>query len=143
MILFILCCVSLHITLVSGMKSLPECSLVSKVKRIKTPQFFKLEDKQLQLLGYRYKDNTNPEPGTDVKLEMDGSGDRGETCTLTIKELSEKSSAVYYCAASYHSAEYHCCSVQKPPHRCSCVSCGVLIVLGFHYRLVLFRWDSV
>lgn len=30
MILFILCCLSLHITLVSGMKSLPECSLVSK-----------------------------------------------------------------------------------------------------------------
>uniref|UniRef100_A0A3B3VWX0 Ig-like domain-containing protein n=1 Tax=Poecilia latipinna TaxID=48699 RepID=A0A3B3VWX0_9TELE len=59
----------------------------------------RLENKQLQLLGYRYKDNTNPEPGTDVKLEMDGSGDKGENCTLTIKELNEKSSAVYFCAA--------------------------------------------
>uniref|UniRef100_A0A3B5KYN5 Ig-like domain-containing protein n=1 Tax=Xiphophorus couchianus TaxID=32473 RepID=A0A3B5KYN5_9TELE len=139
MILFILCCLSLHITLVSGMKSLPECSLVSKSNGSKPlnslsiscshsiPDYDRVlwykQSKlhEMKLLGYMLGDNGYPEK----------DGDRGETCTLTIKELSEKSSAVYYCAASYHSAEYHCCSVQKPPHRCSCVSCGDLIVLGF------------
>ncbi|PWA29579.1 hypothetical protein CCH79_00007867 [Gambusia affinis] len=64
----------------------------------------RLEDKQLQLLGYMYIDNKNPEPGTDVKMELDGNANEGQTCTLTIKELREKSSAVYYCAARYHSS---------------------------------------
>uniref|UniRef100_A0A3Q2P9G6 Immunoglobulin domain-containing protein n=1 Tax=Fundulus heteroclitus TaxID=8078 RepID=A0A3Q2P9G6_FUNHE len=81
------------------------------------------EDAQLQLLGHVYLDNKNPEPGVDV--EMGGRADKDEICTLTIKPLNVKSSAVYFCAARYHSAAYHCCSVQKPP--LICVTAHILL----------------
>lgn len=68
----------------------------------------------LTLLGYMYLDNSNPEPG--VNLLMEGSADKDRSCTLTLKELSVSSSAVYFCAATYHSAARHGCSEQKPPH---------------------------
>ncbi|MEQ2203676.1 hypothetical protein XENOCAPTIV_002076 [Xenoophorus captivus] len=74
------------------------------------------EDRQLQFLGYVYQGTSNPEPG--VNVVMKGSAGEGQTCTLTIKELTVSSSAVYFCAASYHSAAYLCCSVRKPPECC-------------------------
>ncbi|MED6257857.1 hypothetical protein ATANTOWER_032597 [Ataeniobius toweri] len=76
------------------------------------------EDRQLQLLGYMYLDNKYPEPG--VNVEMDGNAAKDQNCTLIIKGLSVSSSAVYFCAASYHSAAYYCSSVHKPPHHCFC-----------------------
>lgn len=60
------------------------------------------EGTQLQLLGYRFLSKTYPEPGVDV--EMEGGADKGQICTLTIKKLNASRSAVYFCAASYHSA---------------------------------------
>uniref|UniRef100_A0A8C3A6Y6 Ig-like domain-containing protein n=1 Tax=Cyclopterus lumpus TaxID=8103 RepID=A0A8C3A6Y6_CYCLU len=71
-------------------------------------------DEKLQFLGYMYITSTYPEAGLDVK--MDGSAEKDQTCTLTVEGLSLKSSAVYFCAASLHSASLHCSSVQKPPH---------------------------
>uniref|UniRef100_A0A3Q1GSB3 Ig-like domain-containing protein n=1 Tax=Acanthochromis polyacanthus TaxID=80966 RepID=A0A3Q1GSB3_9TELE len=66
-----------------------------------------LENRQLQLLGYMQAGIKFPEKELDVNMEMGGSADKGETCTLTINSLSESSSAVYFCAASFHSATYH------------------------------------
>ncbi|XP_015253001.1 PREDICTED: uncharacterized protein LOC107099421 [Cyprinodon variegatus] len=60
------------------------------------------EDRQLQLLGYRYLGSSTYESG--AKVEIEGSADKDKNCTLTIKELSVSSSAVYFCAASYHSS---------------------------------------
>uniref|UniRef100_A0A667Z0U6 Ig-like domain-containing protein n=1 Tax=Myripristis murdjan TaxID=586833 RepID=A0A667Z0U6_9TELE len=72
------------------------------------------ENQQIQLLGYMILHGSpNLEPG--VTVQMGGSANQGETSTLTTEELSLNSSAVYFCAASYHSAAYHCSPVQKPP----------------------------
>uniref|UniRef100_A0A3B4WTT7 Ig-like domain-containing protein n=1 Tax=Seriola lalandi dorsalis TaxID=1841481 RepID=A0A3B4WTT7_SERLL len=75
--------------------------------------WYKQSNRQLQLLGNCYLNSGNTEDGVDVKIE--GGANKGENCTLTIERLN--SSAVYFCAASYHSASYHCSSVQKPPHQ--------------------------
>uniref|UniRef100_A0A3Q2QKA7 Ig-like domain-containing protein n=1 Tax=Fundulus heteroclitus TaxID=8078 RepID=A0A3Q2QKA7_FUNHE len=71
------------------------------------------QDTQLHFLGYMLQSLGNPEPAANVTMK--GSANKDKTCTLIIKELRVNSSAVYFCAASYHSAAYHCCSVQKPP----------------------------
>uniref|UniRef100_A0A3B4T5S2 Ig-like domain-containing protein n=1 Tax=Seriola dumerili TaxID=41447 RepID=A0A3B4T5S2_SERDU len=62
-------------------------------------------------------------PGEGIKqivfttaYSIDGSTNKDKTCTLTTEELSLNDSAVYLCAAHYHSATNHCSSVQKPPH---------------------------
>uniref|UniRef100_A0A667YT16 Ig-like domain-containing protein n=1 Tax=Myripristis murdjan TaxID=586833 RepID=A0A667YT16_9TELE len=60
------------------------------------------ENQQMQLLGYIYYGKANLEPG--VTVQMGGGANQGETSTLTTDELSLNSSAVYFCAASYHSA---------------------------------------
>uniref|UniRef100_A0A3Q1EMS4 Ig-like domain-containing protein n=1 Tax=Acanthochromis polyacanthus TaxID=80966 RepID=A0A3Q1EMS4_9TELE len=57
-----------------------------------------LENGQLQYLGYLNIKNGNPEKGLNVTIE--GDANKGETSTLTIKSLSESSSAVYFCAAN-------------------------------------------
>ncbi|XP_037602425.1 uncharacterized protein LOC119474477 [Sebastes umbrosus] len=72
------------------------------------------KDGQLKLLGYMLDTLGQPETGLGVKME--GSAAKDQTCTLTIERLNLSSSAVYFCAASLHSASYHCSSVQKPPH---------------------------
>ncbi|KAG7229202.1 hypothetical protein INR49_013145, partial [Caranx melampygus] len=77
------------------------------------------KDQQLQFLGYMFG-NGYPEKGLNVKIE--GGANKGETCTLTIEELSVNSSAVYFCAASYHSATHPCSSVQKPAHHIFIIS---------------------
>uniref|UniRef100_A0A3B5L5W7 Ig-like domain-containing protein n=1 Tax=Xiphophorus couchianus TaxID=32473 RepID=A0A3B5L5W7_9TELE len=74
----------------------------------------RLEDTQLQLLGYRFLGESFIETGVDV--EMQGSADRDQTCTLMIKELIESSSGVYFCAASYHSAAQFISKETDRPH---------------------------
>uniref|UniRef100_A0A667YKN9 Ig-like domain-containing protein n=1 Tax=Myripristis murdjan TaxID=586833 RepID=A0A667YKN9_9TELE len=71
------------------------------------------ENQEMQFLGYMLAGIANLEPG--VTVQMGGNANQGENSTLTTEELSMNSSAVYFCAASYHSAAYHCSSVQKPP----------------------------
>jgi len=65
----------------------------------------------MQLLGYMNVNHGFPEKGVNVKIE--GGAKKGETCTLTVEELNMSNSAVYFCAASYHSVSYQCSSVQK------------------------------
>ena len=67
--------------------------------------WYKKSNLELQLLGYMYVNNANLEDGTGVTIEGDASKDK--TCTLTFKDLSRKSSAVYFCAASIHTATQH------------------------------------
>ncbi|CAI5695663.1 unnamed protein product [Oreochromis niloticus] len=67
--------------------------------------WYKKTNSQLQLLGYMLGTSKFPEPG--VTVTMDGSADKDKNSTLTIKDLFMNSSAVYFCAARYHSATYH------------------------------------
>lgn len=71
--------------------------------------WYKQSGKQLHLLGYMNVMHAYPEPGEKVKI--DGSATKDKNCTLTVQELS--SSAVYFCAARYHSAADHSASDQK------------------------------
>uniref|UniRef100_A0A3P8SDC8 Ig-like domain-containing protein n=1 Tax=Amphiprion percula TaxID=161767 RepID=A0A3P8SDC8_AMPPE len=67
--------------------------------------WYKQLNGQLQYLGYLNIKNGNPEKGVDVTIE--GDANKNKNCTLTINSLSVSSSAVYFCAASYHSATCH------------------------------------
>uniref|UniRef100_A0A3Q2PAJ2 Ig-like domain-containing protein n=1 Tax=Fundulus heteroclitus TaxID=8078 RepID=A0A3Q2PAJ2_FUNHE len=62
------------------------------------------DSKQMQLLGYNDVINGYPEPG--LKVKINGSANKDKICTLTVEDLSASSSAVYFCAARYHSASY-------------------------------------
>lgn len=72
-----------------------------------------LQSRHLQLLGYAFGDSTFLVPGRD--LELDGNANKDQNCTLTFKDLGVNSDAVYFCAACYHSASYHCASMQQSP----------------------------
>lgn len=76
----------------------------------------KLQNRQLKLLGYIVGDSTFPETGVQVK--MHGNANKDQNCTLITEELNLNSSAVYFCAARYHSATYRCSSIQKCSHHC-------------------------
>ncbi|XP_051805409.1 M1-specific T cell receptor beta chain-like [Acanthochromis polyacanthus] len=65
--------------------------------------WYKQLNGQLQYLGYLNVNTGYPEDGLNVTIEGDGNKDKNST--LTIKSLSESSSAVYFCAANYHSYE--------------------------------------
>uniref|UniRef100_A0A3B4H9H6 Ig-like domain-containing protein n=1 Tax=Pundamilia nyererei TaxID=303518 RepID=A0A3B4H9H6_9CICH len=60
---------------------------------------------QLQLLGYMFATSPSVEPGVTVTIS--GNANKDQTCTLTIKDVFMNSSAVYFCAARYHSATCH------------------------------------
>ncbi|XP_075209470.1 T cell receptor alpha variable 13-1 [Echeneis naucrates] len=66
-----------------------------------------LKNRQLQFLGYMNFINPYPEKELDINININGSASKDQTCTLTIEKLSEKSSAVYFCAARYHSDTPH------------------------------------
>ena len=61
-------------------------------------------DKQLKLLGYLFTTTPNPEKGINVVLS--GSAYENQIAALTIPNISVESSAVYFCAASFHNAAY-------------------------------------
>ena len=64
------------------------------------------------LLGYMIAGSGYPETGMAVK--MDGSANTNQISTLTIEEISLNSTAMYFCAASFHSVTYCHFSIQKP-----------------------------
>uniref|UniRef100_A0A668SJB4 Ig-like domain-containing protein n=1 Tax=Oreochromis aureus TaxID=47969 RepID=A0A668SJB4_OREAU len=72
------------------------------------------KSKQLHFLGYMVVSQGAPESGWRVDIK--GSANPHQTCTLIIKDLTLNSSAVYFCAARYHSTIYQCSSIQKPLH---------------------------
>lgn len=76
--------------------------------------WYRQSGRNLQLLGYMFAGTENLEKGEDVRIE--GGANNGETCTLIIKDLSAKSSALYFCGSRYHSAAYLHSSIQKPPY---------------------------
>lgn len=45
-----------------------------------------------------------PEKELNVDLKLGGSADKDKTSTLTLPGLGVNSSALYFCAASFHSA---------------------------------------
>uniref|UniRef100_A0A3Q1F3D6 Ig-like domain-containing protein n=1 Tax=Acanthochromis polyacanthus TaxID=80966 RepID=A0A3Q1F3D6_9TELE len=57
--------------------------------------WYKQLNGQLQYLGYLNVNTGYPEDGLNVTIEGDGNKDKNST--LTIKSLSESSSAVYFC----------------------------------------------
>ena len=48
--------------------------------------------------------DANPEKG--MAVEMGGSAEEGKNATLRIQNIIMESSAVYFCAASFHNAAY-------------------------------------
>ncbi|CAJ1074744.1 uncharacterized protein LOC119474477 [Xyrichtys novacula] len=57
------------------------------------------EDGQLHYLGYMVSTLGYPSSGLQIK----GNAAANQTCTLRIDKVALNSSAVYFCAASYHS----------------------------------------
>ena len=86
--------------------------------------WYKQTNGELQFLGYMLAGSPTPEKGLDIKME--GRADKGQTCTLTTERLQRNDSAVYFCAASFHSATSLCSPVQKPPRR-TAQSCAPVI----------------
>lgn len=74
--------------------------------------WYKQTNGEFEFLGYMLAGIPTAEKGLDIKME--GSADKGQTCTLTTERLALSGSAVYFCAA-FHSASSLCSSVQKPP----------------------------
>uniref|UniRef100_A0A672H9D9 Immunoglobulin V-set domain-containing protein n=1 Tax=Salarias fasciatus TaxID=181472 RepID=A0A672H9D9_SALFA len=103
-------------------RHVPPCNCVPCVTLVTIDNYdrilwYKQSQGELQLLGYIAFTDGNPEPGLDVK--MHGDANKNKNSTLTMEKLQVNSSAVYFCAASYHSAPHHCSSVLKPPHQTS------------------------
>uniref|UniRef100_A0A671XLZ9 Ig-like domain-containing protein n=1 Tax=Sparus aurata TaxID=8175 RepID=A0A671XLZ9_SPAAU len=67
--------------------------------------WYKQTNGELQFLGYMNINTGYPENGAGLKIE--GNANTDQNCTLTIEGLTLSSSAVYFCAASLHSATYH------------------------------------
>uniref|UniRef100_A0A3Q2U993 Immunoglobulin V-set domain-containing protein n=1 Tax=Fundulus heteroclitus TaxID=8078 RepID=A0A3Q2U993_FUNHE len=63
------------------------------------------KNKQLEFLAHMLANIGFAEEGAMVKI--DGNANKGQTCTLSIESLTLNSSAVYFCAASYHSARWY------------------------------------
>ncbi|XP_065822745.1 uncharacterized protein [Labrus bergylta] len=76
--------------------------------------WYKQSNKQMQLLGYMYSTTSNTEK--DVKVKMEGDASKGENCTLIIERVNQSSSAVYFCAASFHSSSLSQIVEQTPTH---------------------------
>lgn len=56
------------------------------------------QDRRMQFLGYMNVNSGYPEAGVNVTIN--GSATEGQTCTLTIRELSLNSRVIYFCVAS-------------------------------------------
>ncbi|CAL8302098.1 unnamed protein product [Boreogadus saida] len=64
----------------------------------------KRNDKRLEFLGYMIATDANPEKG--MAVAMSGSAEEDKNATLRIQNISVESSAVYFCAASFHNAAH-------------------------------------
>ncbi|CAJ1074723.1 immunoglobulin lambda-1 light chain-like [Xyrichtys novacula] len=87
-----------------------------------------LENKQMQFLGYMGAMFGYPEDETKVKIQ--GNAKANQKCTLRILKVDLNSSAVYFCAAAYHTAAPRCSVTQKPPLYLKEISHSLLLPLG-------------
>ncbi|XP_076155561.1 uncharacterized protein LOC143138949 [Alosa pseudoharengus] len=67
----------------------------------------------MTLLGYVYRITKVKEKPFEQNIELNGSSGENEKSFITIKNLSSDDSALYYCAASVHSAIHPVLSSQK------------------------------
>lgn len=74
----------------------------------------RFNDRQLHFLGYLNIIYGYPEPGLNVK--MTGDANKNKTATLSVLDLTPNISAVYFCAASLHTATDHTTTEPKPHH---------------------------
>uniref|UniRef100_A0A8C1SWQ6 Ig-like domain-containing protein n=1 Tax=Cyprinus carpio TaxID=7962 RepID=A0A8C1SWQ6_CYPCA len=65
----------------------------------------------LTLLGYTWNKNSVPEDNFNKKIKLDGDG--AKNGSLKILQLEASDSAMYYCAASFHSVMSSHATIQK------------------------------
>lgn len=65
----------------------------------------------LQLMGHMVESSGFIE--ANLSVEINGNAKKNEISTLSVGSLSSDSSAVYFCAASYHSVICHSAIMQK------------------------------
>lgn len=104
--------------------------------------WYKQTDRDLEFLGYLLAGTEKLEKAS-VNVTIKGGANKGETCTLTIKDLSMNSKAVYFCAASLHSAAYLCSSVQKPPDLQMVFQLWIAVYIPLHLQYIGFFSDLI
>uniref|UniRef100_A0A673LZA0 Ig-like domain-containing protein n=1 Tax=Sinocyclocheilus rhinocerous TaxID=307959 RepID=A0A673LZA0_9TELE len=67
--------------------------------------------RDLTLLGYTWNKNSIPEDNFNKKIKLDGDGTKNGS--LKILQLEASDSAMYYCAASFHSVMSSHATIQK------------------------------
>lgn len=101
-----------------------------------------MKDGKLQFLGYMLASGTQPEENLGVK--MSGNANTNQNSTLTVENLNQDSSAVYFCASTLHSITSPCSSVHKTfPSSCLSLTAHTPEHLWFFLCLSLLRYKDV
>uniref|UniRef100_A0A672MZE9 Ig-like domain-containing protein n=1 Tax=Sinocyclocheilus grahami TaxID=75366 RepID=A0A672MZE9_SINGR len=94
-----------HLFVTEDLNVTPKCSQI-ETSHNSMYWFRKTPTEPLEQIGFiflGYLNNNFPNPEEDFKHKIDLAGDGRSSATLTIKDLTEDNSGVYYCAARRHS----------------------------------------